>query len=192
MRIELNLATRPLENQRRFYVLTGTSAVLLLLLAGIQGTIFFRDWWSGREVGKQTERLRAEVGRLEGGEKKLEQELEQPRAQQVMERSNFLNSLLRHKGISWTQIFMDLEKLVPDRVQVTSIRPEVLDSNRVRLEMTVSGESVQQLLEFLRRIEKSDKFGTPVLSYETPPAGGTGVTQDPSIKLALSVSYAQK
>ncbi len=186
MRIELNLATRPLENQRRFYVLTGTSAVLLLLLAGIQGTIFFRDWWSGREVSKQTERLRAEVGRLETEQKKLEQELEQPRAQQVMERSHFLNSLLRHKGISWTLIFMDLEKLVPDRVQVASIRPEVLDSNRVRLEMMVTGESFGSLVEFLRRIEKSDKFGTPVLSIETPP------DKDTSIKLALSVSYAQK
>lgn len=189
MRIELNLATRPIENQRRFYVLAGASLVLLLLLAGIQGTIYFRDWWSGREVGLQTERLRAEVGRLEAEQKKLEEELKQPRAQQLMERAYFLNSLLLHKGISWTQIFMDLEKLMPERVQVTSIRPEIVDSGRVRLEMMVSGESIEQLLELLRRVERSDKFGMPVLSVETPPAG---TAQDSSIKLALSVSYAQK
>ena len=189
MRIELNLASRPAENQRRFYVLAGTGIVLLLLLAVAQATTFLRGWWSVREVGPQTGRLRAELGRMENEQKRLEQDLRQPGARDVFERSYFLNSLILQKSISWTQIFMDLEKLVPDRVQVASIRPEIVDSGRVRLEMLVAGESIEPLLEFLRRIEKSEKFGTPVLSIETPPAAGA---PDSSVKLALSVSYAQK
>lgn len=189
MRIELNLASRPAENQRRFYVLAGTGIVLLLLLAVAQATTFLRGWWSVREVGPQTERLRAELGRMENEQKRLEQDLRQPEARDVIERSYFLNSLILQKSISWTQIFMDLERLIPDRVQVASIRPEVVDNNQIRLDMLVAGESMEQLLEFLRRVEKSHKFGTPVLSHELPPGAGS---QDPSIKLALSVLYAQK
>ena len=55
--------------------------------------------------------------------------------------------------------------------------------------MLVAGESMGQLLEFLRRIESSAKFGTPVLSQEVP---AQDATRDPSIKLGLSVLYGQK
>ena len=140
-------------------------------------------------MSRQTERLRAEMLRLEAEQEKLDKQLEQPQAQDVMDRSYFLNALILHKSISWTQIFMDLEKLVPDRVLVLSIRPEIVDASRVRLEMSVAGESMGQLLEFLRRIESSGKFGTPVLSQEVP---ADAEAQDPSIKLGLSVLYDQK
>ena len=189
MHIELNLASRPVENLRRFYTLAGTGVVLLALLAAAQATIFFRDWWGGREVSQQTELLRGEVLRLEAEQEKFEQQLEQPQVQEVMDRSYFLNALIFHKSISWTQILMDLEELVPDRVMVVSIRPEIVERSRVRLEMLVVGESTDQLLEFLRRIEGSAKFGTLVLSQEVP---APDAAQDPSIKLGLSVFYGQE
>ena len=189
MRIELNLASRPVGNLRRFYVLAGTGVVLLALLATAQATIFFRDWWSGREVSQQTERLRGEVRRLEAEQEKFEQQLEEPQAKEVMGRSDFLNAQILHKSVSWTQILMDLEELIPDRVLVVSIRPEIVERSQVRLEMLVAGESMGQLLEFLRRIESSAKFGTPVLSQEVPAQDDA---RDPSIKLGLSVLYGQE
>ncbi len=189
MRIELNLASRPTENRRRFYVLVGTGAAVLLALALLQGTAFFRDWWSGRDLARQTERLRAETLRLETEQRKLELQLRLPEVRYVLDRSYFLNSLILQKSVSWTQIFMDLEKLMPDRVQVLSIHPEMLDGRQIRLDMSVAGESMGQLLELLRRIEKSDKFNNPVLSSEQPPPVGG---QDPSIRLTLTVLYAQK
>ncbi len=189
MRIELNLASRPVGNLRRYYVLAGTGAVLLTLLAAAQATIFFRGWWGGREDRQETEHRRSEVPRLEAEEKKLKQQIEQPQAQDVMDRSYFLNALIFQKSVSWTQILMDLEEMVPDRVMVVSIRPEIVERSRVRLEMLVVGESIGQLLEFLRRIESSAKFGTPVLSQEVP---AQDADKDPSVKLELSVFYGQK
>ncbi len=189
MRIDLNLASRPVENLRRFYLLAGTGVVLLALLATAQATIFFRDWWAGREDRQQTESRRAEVRRLEAEEKKFKEQLEQPQAQDVIVRSDFLNKLIFQKSVSWTQILMDLEELVPDRVMVVSIRPEIVERSQVRLEMQVIGESIGQLLEFLRRIEGSAKFGTPVLSQEVP---AQDAARDPSVKLGLSVFYGQK
>lgn len=189
MRVELNLASRPVENRRRFYALAGTSIAILLALALLQATAFFGDWWSGRDAGRRISQLQAELTRLEDEQRKLEEQLKEPQARDVMEHAYFLNSLILQKSISWTKIFMDMEKIVPDRVQVVSIRPEVLDTNQMRLDMNVSGETMEQLLDFLRRVEKSDKFGTPVLAQEVPPAIGS---QDLSIRLGLSVLYAQK
>ncbi len=188
MRIELNLASRGVKNQRRFYVLAGTAVAVLLVAAVIQAGWWFRDWYSGRGLAQRIEALRADVSRSEAERRRLEQQLQQPQSRDVMARAYFLNSLILQKSVSWTQIFMDLEKLVPDRVQVVSITPAVLDNNLIRLDMNVSGESLEKILEFMRRIETSEKFGTPIPRTETPPQGraetGTLVT--------LEVMYAQK
>lgn len=189
MRIELNLASRPTENRRRFYVLTGTGVVLLTLLAVMQASAYWHNWGSGRDVGARTAQMRSELDRLETEQKRLEQGLAQPQAREVLEMSYFLNSLIFQKSISWTQIFMDLENLMPNQVQILSIRPQVLENNQVRLEMQIAGQSTDQLLEFLRRVEKSDKFGTPVLSQENPPVAGA---PDNAARLTLTVLYAQK
>lgn len=189
MRIELNLATRPSENKRRFYVLTGTGVVLLLILAVFQVTSLVRSWSSVRGFGERAGQLRSEIAGLDKEERGLEQDLRQPQARDVIDRSYFLNSMILQKSISWTQIFMDLEKLVPDRVQISSIRPELMENNKVRLDMAVSGESLGQVLEFVKRVEKSDQFGSPIVSSETPPPRGE---KDPTVRITLSVLYAQK
>ncbi len=189
MRVELNLASRPTVNRRRFNVLAGSALLLLLLLAVAQGVAYFHSWGSDRAIGLMAERMRAEIARMESERNKLEQQLQQPEAREVIERAQFLNSLILQKSISWTQLFMDLEKLMPSRAQVISIRPEVLDTQQIRLEMSVAGESMDQLLEFVRRIETSEKFGTPVLQQEVPPGAGAS---DPTIRLGLTVLYAQK
>ena len=41
----------------------------------------------------------------------------------MLERSVFLNALLYRKGISWTRIFADLEKVVPHNVRIMSDPP---------------------------------------------------------------------
>ena len=189
MHVELNLATYPKENRRRFYVLATATLAVLLVVGGAQGATLFRNWWGGRGVARQEERLRTETGRLESEEKKFRQDLTQPEAKEVLDRSHFLNVLILQKSVSWTQIFMDLEKLVPDRVQVLSIRPEIVAGNELRLEMVVGGESHGQLIELLRRIEKSDKFGTPVVKTESPPAPGD---REATHRLSLMVAYVQK
>jgi len=63
--------------------------------------------------------------------------LRRPENAEVLERSVFLNALLYRKGISWTRIFADLEKIVPWNVKVLAIRPSVNSENQVMLDMTL-------------------------------------------------------
>ena len=48
--------------------------------------------------------------------------LRRPQNADVLEQSVFLNALLKRKGISWTKIFADLEKVVPYNVRIIQIR----------------------------------------------------------------------
>jgi type IV pilus assembly protein PilN len=187
MRIELNLASRPTENRRRFLVLAGTGIALLLALAVYQGASYWRKWGSERETARRTLELQAEIRRLDAQQQKLEESLRRPEAVQVLETSYFLNGLILQKSFSWTRIFMDLEQLMPDDVQVATIHPIVKESG-IQLDMTLVAKNSDQMAEFVRRLERSEKFGKPVLKQETPPAGGL----ENSARLSLTVDYVQK
>jgi len=188
MRIELNLATRPTENRRRFLALTGTGIVVLLALAVLQGAWYWHRWAGERDVARRTTQAQAETKRLDEEQKTLADSFERQEAVRIFDTSYFLNTLILQKGFSWTQLFMDLEKLVPSDVQVVAIHPQVLDSNSINLDLQVAGKNIEQLLEFVRQLERSDKFWRTELKQETPPAGG----MDSSTRLTLSVIYAQK
>ena len=189
-------------------MLTTFSAIVLLLgLVVLTGT-FVRNF--NKEVGirTQTRQVRAELDRLEIEQKRIDDALAQPRAAEIVDRTEFLNSLIRQKGVSWTRIFMDLEKIMPDRVQAASLRPVVKAPGtsqagltpegdlQMQLQMAVSSESVTNLVELLHRMEQSKNFRLPVLGVESQdsPIGGPNALNPNSkglVNLTLSVNYAQ-
>lgn len=204
MNTALNLATQPFENTRRFYVLALTTGVLLVTATTLLAGAFARNYTRVRALSRQTTTLRAQMTQLEEEQGRLEGLLHRPEATDVMERSAFLNSLLRRKAVSWTRIFMDLEQVIPDRVQVVSVRPVAGEESRagagapatagakageVELQMTVAAENLAALLDLLRRMEKSQKFYDPVVRVETPPQPGSG---DNLFQMQVNVLYAQK
>lgn len=200
MKAHLNLATHPFESRRRFYVLASAFGILLLVVTLLLGASFARNFMSGRELSRRIASIRTQTDNMAGEQKQREEELQRPGAVDIMDRSRFLNSLIRQKAVSWTQIFMDLEALMPDRVEVIAVRPVVREDIRntagpvaMDLQMTVASENMASLVELVRRVEISEKFHQPVLRIETPPhtAGASG-GGDNLYQLQMSVFYAQK
>ena len=210
LHIALNLATHPFQNRRRFYVLAGSAGTLLVMTTVLLVAIFVRNYRSERGLSNKIHALRQEQAKLEQEQKRLEEMLQRPDVVDLMGRSEFLNSLIQQKAVSWTRIFMDLEKLMPERVQVVSLRPVVRGTGKegakearignslsapgepleMDLQMTVGAENTAGLLELLRRMEKSGNFREPVLLKENPPQTGPGAEN--LFQLQMSVLYAQK
>jgi type IV pilus assembly protein PilN len=105
----------------------------------------------------------------------------------VLERSLFLNALLYRKGISWTKIFADLEKVVPHNVRIMQIRPTLNSKNEVVLDMQVGTENPEPLIVFLKALEESPLFGPSYVHTSAPPS-----QSEPLWKYRVSVNYAQK
>src|SRR5262249_4025631 len=107
MRIRLNLATTPLENDRRFvfgYALVGTLAIIAL----------FGLSWRAYSVRRANEARRLEIAGLENDLSRmsaqradLESFFGDARIAQVMDRSAFLNGMIQDRSFPWTSIFMD-------------------------------------------------------------------------------------
>jgi Tfp pilus assembly protein PilN len=105
----------------------------------------------------------------------------------VLDRSLLINTLLYRKGISWTRIFADLEKVLPHNVRVMSIRPAVNAQNQIVLEMNVGAEQTEPLLQLLMKLENSELFGHTSVSSILPPS-----QSEPLYRYKVNVNYAQK
>ena len=110
-----------------------------------------------------------------------------PENETVLERSVFINTLLQRKGISWNQVFTDLEKTIPYNVKLVRIRPAVDEQGYVTLDMTLASENVTQMVSALKAFKESPLFRAAEWKNGSPPS-----QTDPLYRLAMTVTYAQK
>ncbi len=188
MKLPLNLASDPQENLRpyRFGIVVGC-----LLAAVLLGTLIQkerRNRTEFRTIIEQTQQKDAEIDRLEQEEGELEDWLSTPEVEQIRDRSAFLNSLILQKSLSWTRMFQDLEEILPGQARVTAIRPSFNQSLQAELNLSIGAESVDPLVEMLKRLETSERFGTPLVSGQQFPSD---ISRDREILLDLATGYWQ-
>lgn len=187
MKVSLNLATRPFGRNRLFYVSTAAAGALLVIGALVMLAAFVRSYQRSPELARQAQDYQRQLTVLARKQTDLEATLRRPENAVVLDRSAFLNELLYRKGISWTRTFADLEQLMPARVRLISIRPQINADNEVSLEMQVGTETREAFVEFLKGLEGSAQFHSPVLHGDSPPT-----ENQPLYRFRVSVVYDQK
>jgi len=187
MRFPLNLATQPFRKDRP--ILVASAAVGLLMIGSLVLLILLAvaDHRRSADTRRVIVRLEQQLARVAKEQARLDGVLRQPENAEVLERSLFLNALLYRKGISWTQVFSDLEKVLPPNVRLINIRPQVVSESQVYLEMTLGSESLPPVIETLTRFESSELFGATTLYSTVPPS-----QSEPLYRCRVSVNYAQK
>ncbi len=187
MKIPINLASQPFRPIRRPLILSLAAAGLL------SGLLFFLIALTMTQTGQAAKlhatknALEARLRGLSAEQSQLESVLRQPENAEVLQRSLFLNSLLYAKGISWTRLFEDLEKVLPYNVRLVSIRPQVNAEDQISLEMVVAADTSEPVIQMLTRLENSPQFGATQIHNRVPPS-----QSDPMLRYRVSVNYAQK
>ncbi len=114
----------------------------------------------------QMDSLRAQTLKYQQERAGDEARMRQPQNMDVLERSKFLNALFAHKSFSWTAVMMDLERVLPGGVQVTSIEPVISKEGDVQIRLRVSGDR-DRAIQLVRNLERSQRFLTPRLAGES-------------------------
>lgn len=167
MRLNINLATRPYRDVRQFLQTWGTGAVLLALLTmGLCGYTF-HAWHQSRNAREQASQIQSEIDKLDHQRAEGIALLNQPQNREVANQATFLNGLIARRSFSLTQLFMELERIMPARLHVTSIAPSLNIHNQIEIHMLVGGDAREQALELVRRLENSPSFRQPELRSET-------------------------
>ncbi|MBI4902772.1 MAG: hypothetical protein HY820_04005 [Acidobacteria bacterium] len=187
MKININLSNEPFRRDRPWVVATAALSTVLLCTLGIltYAAVMGRD--EDSEARQEVEKARRQFDVLTAERNRLNLVLTRSENAEVIERSVFLNQLLLRKGISWTRIFSDLEKVLPYNVRLIQIRPQITPNNEVYLEMVVGAQSTEPVIDMMMKLERAPEFGATHWANWLPPS-----QTEPLYRYRISVNYAQK
>ena len=186
MKVRLNLATSPLESNRRFAVgasVIGSLGVLALLLLSWHA---FSVWRGDKVFRTRQSALESQIAVQQQKRQALASFFEQPETVRRRDRAAYLNALIQQRAFPWIKIFMDLERILPEGVRVVSIEPK-LAGDTVQLRFIVGALTDEGKLKFLKSLETSPEFSHIQLLIES---NSTRPDQGDRVLLAMQAQYS--
>jgi len=189
MRLDINLASQPYEDARQFWMRWGTAVGALGLLTLILLALDISGWMSARRDHATMAEQRSMIADRDRLRAQAETTLNRPENRATRDESQFLNQLIVKKSFSWTRVLENLEKVMPPRVHVVSISPQLDEDNDLLLKMTVASDSRDRALELARRMEESRRFANINIPQITSVQTQTGDTEQVEL-VALYIAEA--
>lgn len=171
MRIAINLASKPYQDEGQFYRRWGTALALVFLFTAFMVWASFQHYQNSSESWQSARRAETRLAVLKREELQAQQILAEPQNRGTRDRSQFLNDAILRKSFSWTRLMQDLEKVMPAGLRVTAITPVLDQHNRFTLKLQVEGATRDPAVELLRNMEKSQHFRSPQITVEQHPQG---------------------
>jgi len=189
MRFDINLASRPFQDTRTIYFRWGAALAGVICITVALVAIAFMNWRQTREINVSMAQVEQQIRQLDQQKSADEALLNLPANHEIRQRSQFLNGLIVRKSFSWTRAFADLEKLMPTRVHLLKIEPELTSDNQLKIKMTVAGNSRDKALDLVRKLETSNEFKHAAIDREVNKAGAN-VDPEAAVEFEISAVYA--
>lgn len=190
MRTNVNLASQQYQDARAFYMrwttILGLILAITLILAG-------KTWRTHKHAVEDTRDIRTaedRIAHLNEQRRRAEEILNRAENQDVRDQSQFWNDVFDQKSFSWTQLFSDLEKIMPPRAAIVNAEPALTPDKRLQLKMIFVGEKYDDASELLSRMEHSERFHMPVLTAEGPYRMGTGAGSTLVVQFEIMTFYS--
>lgn len=166
MRFDINLATRPYQDSQRFYI-TWLPLLALLAVAAVASSVYaYRHYEDSRSAQRQLADKQHQMSQLEKELADARTTLDAPQNSGTRDQAQFINELFARKAFSWTKVLADLETVMPDGVQVLSIKPETTSDGQFHFLLTVAADRREDAIELERRMEESPRFVDPAILNE--------------------------
>jgi len=167
MRLDINLASHPYEDAKEFWQRWGIGLAVMGVVTFFLLGLTLWKWHKAANDRTEVSRLEHNIAALDGKLARNEATLNRPENRTLREQSNYLNNLFQQKAFSWTMVFEDLERVMPPRLHVVSIHPEMDASNQLEIKLTVAGDSRDRALDLVRKMEDSKHFQQTHIAEES-------------------------
>lgn len=180
--IRTNLATRPFYNERLV-----NAWLTLLAIVVVAATIFNisrarSDSGSNTELASQASQNATRTTELRRNAAALRASLDTRQIEAVSTDAREANTLIDRRTFSWTALFNRFEATLPDDVRITAVRPTVDKDHRITLTVAVVAKSVNDVTEFMSRLDDTGAFKNLYSTEERP-------NEDNQIESALTMVY---
>lgn len=188
MKARMNLATKPLQVHRRFYVFSGVAGAIALIAFLGMGLHIYKVRKAEASFRTQRDTALKDINQLLAEREELENFFSQPENARLHERAGFINTILDARSFNWTRMFMDLERVLPVGVRVMNIEPKQVNG-LAAVKLTVGAVSEEAKQKFLAELQQSDAFSHLQL-VNVRPAGQDSLTDQVIVELTLVYSKA--
>jgi type IV pilus assembly protein PilN len=178
MRVDINLASQPYEDARVFWLRWGGGLVALGILTLLLLVITVNGWIGARKDRQLIRKYEAQSAARDKEKADAIALLNLPQNASTRDRSQFLNDLFQRKSFSWTKAFENLEQMMPPRVHVVSMRPELGPDNELEIKLIVAGDSRDHALDLVSKMEASQHFQDTHIEEESSSPGNASVGGD--------------
>src|SRR5262249_19117364 len=155
-RLNINLASRKYEDVRKFYIGWGVTLIALGVCTLVLAALATVNYISAAGANKDIKALQDKGAALQKERDSLLEREKQNR--EVTEQKRFWNTQIAKRTFSWTQLLNDLQKMMPARARLASVQPELTPDHRLKLKLTIEGESRPSARELKEKMEGSECF----------------------------------
>ena len=169
MRLDINLASHPYEDSRQFWLRWGAGLAFLGIVTLVLLYSVIGGWIAASRDRATINKAEKQIASLNNESASKQALLNRPENRTMRDRSEFLNDLFQRKAFSWTKVFEELERVMPVRLHVVSIKPETdSDTGQLRIALLVAGESRERAWELVHKMEASKRFQQTYIKAESP------------------------
>lgn len=166
MRLNINLASQKYQDAREFYIRWGSILALLIVATVALGFLTWSNYHRSLDDRQRLSQLQNQINDVDEQYRKEKSWLDRPENKDVRDQLGFWNDVIYQKRFSWTQLFADLEKIMPGRAYVLSVQPSFTKDRRLKLDLSFIGEKHENALELVRKMEGSERFRFPEIISE--------------------------
>lgn len=158
MRVNINLASRKFEDVRRFFLVWGVSLAILTVLTALLALGAYLKKTHATEAATQARDLQQKIAVLQKKRNELRAFDNLPENREVAQERQYWNTQILRHSFSWTLLFNELQRIMPERAYLNSVQPDLTADNRLRLTVTITGEKQEDARQLMERMENSKRF----------------------------------
>ncbi|HVG01292.1 MAG TPA: PilN domain-containing protein [Nitrospira sp.] len=176
-----------LSSRYRWYL--APARLVIMLVAGIIGVAILWDisrvWLAWQDVESMESALTQVLDRDRELLKEAQQEgidLSDAALQLLPKEIEFANQLIEKRGFSWTKFLTELERAIPQRIALNSIR---LDPGNATIMLTGSAKALEDVTTLTVTFQDHPQFREPVLGQHRDMGNGL-------VEFDLSIKYRNR
>jgi Tfp pilus assembly protein PilN len=187
MIFRVNIATSPLETHRRFWIFSAAAFAVAFTAFLALGWHVYASRKADSILRAENNKVATETAEFENQRADLSRFFALPENSQLHDRAALINGIIDERSFNWTNMFMDLEKVLPLGVRVINIEPSQVNGQAM-VKLTIGALNNDAKLQFLRALEQSDSFSNLQLNNVRAPAQDS---HDDEVLLDLTVVYSK-
>lgn len=180
--LRTNLSTRPFYNERGVHGLLGLTALLVLAFTIFSVTQIVLLSRRQSQLSGRADAAETRAAQLRARAAKTRQALNTKQLEQISKAASEVNGIIDQRLFSWTDLLNRLSSTLPEDVRIAALRPRVERNERVSVQMTIVGRTVEDVALFIKNLEETPAFSN-VFAREDR------TTEDDLVQAVLEGSY---